>query len=813
MPMTSVWQDVRYGLRVLAKSPGFTAIAILTLALGIGATTTIFSVIDSVLLNPLPYKNADRLATPSIRLRGGGEIPRFPVAAFLDFREQNHTFDDMIGLAYLSVRYASREGTQQVQGGWVTPDAFGVLGSRPLLGRPLTSEDGKPGSPPVFVMSYQLWIKQFNKDPKALGTILDLNGTPRTLIAVMPPRFHFGGCEIWIPLSLNRDTFIPGFGIVPNELWMLGHLKRGVRAQTAESDLQVIAKQREREYPAFFRPQYTMSVNTLQNYSVGRFKPTLFALMGAVGMLLMIACSNVANLLLAQATVREKEIAIRASLGASRSRLVRQLLVESFIMATASCIAGCVFAFWELKGVAAVIPAGVVPSEVDIALHPATLIFAMGVAVVTALLCGVTPAIHAARRDLRIGLAGAGEGTTEAVRHGKLRSGLVIAEVAVSIVLLIGSGLMVRSLLALERINLGFDPGNVLYVNLALPEGRYDTAGQIETIFRKIVDRINAIPGVTAAAVASSLPPYSWGGTDVRVEGRPQDEPSGITFTMCSEDYFETLRRHLLRGRLLRQRDIDSARHVAVINETLARAYFRDENPLGRGIKLSTFEMYFSDWPRDAYLEIVGVVADANNSGLEDPPRPEAYLPHTLTGGGNRMIVMRTAGDSGGTLKAVRQEISALDRDIAISETGTIESYLKLRYFAEPQFILMVLGAFATIGLVLVIMGVFSVMAYSVSLRNHEFGIRMALGAQQQEVLRMVLKSGLVLITEGALTGIIISLALTRLIASQIWGVSATDPWTFSAVVLVIFVAGLAACVLPALRATEVNPLIALRSE
>jgi predicted permease len=535
--------------------------------------------------------------------------------------------------------------------------------------------------------------------------------------------------------------------------------------------------------------------------------------MGAVGMLLMIACSNVASLLLAQATVREKEIAIRASLGASRSRLVRQLLVESFILATASCIAGYVFAFWGLKGVAAVIPAGMVRSEVDIALHPATLIFAMGVAVVTALLCGVTPAIHAARRDLRIGLAGAGEGTTEAVRHGKLRSGLVIAEVAVSIVLLIGSGLMVRSLLALERINLGFDPGNVLYVNLALPEGRYDTAGQIETIFRKIVDRINAIPGVTAAAVASSLPPYSWGGTDVRVQGRPQDEPSGITFTMCSEDYFETLRRHLLSGRLLRQRDIDSARHVAVINETLARAYFRDENPLGRGIKLSTFEMYFSDWPRDAYLEIVGVVADANNSGLEDPPRPEAYLPHTLTGGGNRMIVMRTAGDSGGTLKAVRQEISALDRDIAISETGTIESYLKLWYFAEPQFILMVLGAFATIGLVLVIMGVFSVMAYFVSLRNHEFGIRMALGAQQQEVLRMVLKSGLVLITEGALTGIIISLALTRLIASQIWGVSATDPWTFSAVVLVIFAAGLAACVLPALRATGVNPLIALRSQ
>jgi putative ABC transport system permease protein len=811
--MTSVWQDVRFGLRMLAKNPGFAAVAILTLALGIAATTTIFSVIDSVLLNPFPYKNAHRLATASIRLPGGAEIPRFPVAAFLDFKEQNHTFDDMIGLAYLGVRFWGREGTQSVQGGWVTSDAFGVLGSRPVLGRPLTSEDGKPGSPPVFVMSYQLWVKEFNKDPKALGITLDLNGTPRTLIAVMPPRFHFGGCEIWIPLSLNRDTFIPGFGIVPNELWTLGHLKRGVSAQTAESDLQVIAMQREREYPAFFRPQYKMRVNTLQDYSVGRFKPALFPLMGAVGMLLMIACSNVANLLLARATVREREIAIRASLGASRGRLVRQLLVESFILATASCIAGYVLAFWGLKGVAAVIPVGIVPSEVDIGLHPATLIFAMGVAVATALLCSVTPAIHAARRDLRIGLARAGKGTTKAVRHGKLRSAQVIAEVAVSIVLLIGSGLMVRSLLALERINLGFDPNKVLYMDLALPEGRYDTADQIKTIFRKILDRINAIPGVTAAAVTSSVPPYSWGGTDVRVQGKTQDELSGITFIMCSEGYFETLGRHLLRGRLLTQRDIDSARRVAVINEALARAYFQDGNPVGRGIKLSTFEMYFPDWPRDAYLEIVGVVADANNSGLEDPPRPEAYMPHTLTGGGNRMIVMRTAGNSGGVQASVRRNIGALDTDIAISEVGTVESYLKQWYFAKPQFILMVLGAFATIGLVLVIMGVFSMMAYTVSLRTHEIGIRMALGAQERDVLRMVLKNGLGLLTGGAIAGVIVSLALTHLMASQIWGVSATDPWTFATVVLVILVAGLAACFLPARRATRVNPLIALHSE
>jgi putative ABC transport system permease protein len=441
------------------------------------------------------------------------------------------------------------------------------------------------------------------------------------------------------------------------------------------------------------------------------------------------------------------------------------------------------------------------------------LIFAMGLAAVTALLCGVAPAIHAAHRDLRIGLAGAGKGTTEAMRHGRLRSGLVVAEVAVSIVLLIGAGLMVRSLFALERVNLGFNPSNVLYVDLAFPEGRYDTADQIKTIFRKILDRIDAIPGVTAAAVSSSLPPYSWGRTDVRVQGKVQDEPSGITFVMCSEGYFETLGRHLLRGRLLTQRDVDSARHVLVINEALARAYFRDENPVGHAIRLTSFEMYFPDWPHGAYFEIVGVVADANNSGLQDPPRPEAYLPHTLTGGGNRMIVLRTAGNSGGTLTAVRQEISALDPDIAIADADTLERYLKQWYFAEPQFILMVLGAFAGVGLTLVIMGVFSVMAYTVSLRKHEIGIRMALGAQERDVLRMVLKSGLILITGGAFAGVIMSLALTRLMASQIWGVSATDPWTFTAVIVVILVAGLAACLLPARRAAQVNPLAALRSE
>jgi putative ABC transport system permease protein len=415
------------------------------------------------------------------------------------------------------------------------------------------------------------------------------------------------------------------------------------------------------------------------------------------------------------------------------------------------------------------------------------------------------PAIHAVRRDLRFGLAGTGKGPNEDARHGRLRSG-------VSIVLLVGTGLMVRSLLALERINLGFNPANVLYVDLALPEGRYESANQIKPIFRKILDRVEAIPGVTAAAEASSLPPYSWGHTEVEVQGKAHSEPWGITFNLCSEGYFQTLGRRLLKGRLLTQRDVDSGRHALLINEALARAYFRNENPVGHEIRLTSFEMYYPDWPRNAYFEIIGIVADTNNSGLQAPPRPEAYLPHTLTAAGNRMIVMRTAGNSAGTLTAVRQAITAVDADIAISEAGSVENYLKQWYFAEPQFMLFVLGAFGAIGFVLVIMGVFSVMAYTVSLRTHGIGIRMALGAVQRNVL-LVLKRGLVLVTARALAGVIMSLALTRLMASQIRGVSATDPWTFSVVVLVLFVAGLAACLLPARRATQVNPLIALRSE
>jgi putative ABC transport system permease protein len=811
--MTSLGQDLRYGLRVLRKNPGSTVIAILTLALGIGATTTICSVVDSVLLNPLPYNNADRLATPSVLLPNQIGIPRFPVPVFLDFKEQNHTFEDMIGLAYTGVHYRGTAATEQFFGGWVTPNTFEFLGVEPLLGRRITPEDGKPGSQPVFVMSFRLWSKLFNRDAKILGTTLNLNGTPRTLVAIMPPRFRFGDCEVWMPLELSRSTFITGFGVQPNEVWTVGRLKQGVGLEAASADLGVVVKGLERTYPAWFRTNYRLVVNSLTSESVGRFKVTLFAMMAAVSMLLLIACSNVANLLLARATVREKEIVIRASMGATQGRLVRQLLVESCLLAAASCIAGCLFAFLGLKGVVAAIPPDLIPSEVVIALRPATLLFAIGVSVVTSLFCGLAPALHGVRRNFHTDLTGGGKGATGDFRRGKLRSGLVIAEVALSIMLLVATGLVLRTLHFLEQVDIGFDPVNVVYAQLSFPEGRYDTAYQKKAFFLEVLDRVAAIPGVIASTEATSFPPYSFGWTEVAVPGKTHSEPWGTTFDMCSEGYFQTLGRHLLRGRLLSRSDVLSARHVTVINQTLARAYFVNENPIGQTIKFSSFEDYAADWPRDAYFEIIGVTADAKNNGLRDAPKPEVYFPYTITGTGSRGIMVRSAGKPELTLASLRREITAMDPDVAVSDTGSIETFLRRWYYAGPQFTLIILTTFAAIGFILVLIGIFSVMAYTVSLRTQEIGIRMALGAQQIDVLCMVLNKGLTLVLTGTIAGLAASLAMTRFMASQIFGVSAMDPWTFSAVAALILAVGLAACLFPARKATQVDPLVSLHYE
>ena len=806
-------QDVRYGLRTLRKSPGVTAVAVLTLALGIGSTTAIFSVIDGALLNPYPYKSAERLATPKVFAADQFRAWRFPAAAFVDFKEHNHTFDDMFGLVYHQFHLTRSHGADEFPGGWVTPGTFESLGIRPLLGRTLIADDAKPGAPPVFVISYNLWTKLFGRDTNILGTTYTLDATRTTLVGIMPPRFQIGAVDLWLPLDITRNTFVPGAGLVSNEIWTVGHLKAAVSAQTAAADLQVIASPFQSIDPIYFPSQFKIVVDTFNGQAVGRdFQFGLFALMAAVTMLLLIACSNVANLLLARATTREKEFGIRSALGASRFRLIRQLLVESFSLALVSCALGCLFAYFGLKAMIAFIPGDTIPPEAVITLSPTALLFSLGATIFTAAICGLAPALHALRADSQIALTTTGKGAVGGFRHGNLRSALVIAEVSLSIVLLVGSGLILRSLFALHNVSLSFNPSQVVYADISWPEGRYDSTQHKHFLLRKVLNHISQFPGVLAVSESSFFPPYTYGWTTVAITGKPRPQNRNTASIFCSEGYFHTLNLPVLRGSLFSQNDIDSARHVVVVNQSFARDRFGQEDPIGHQVRFSDYETW-PDWPHDLYFEIIGVVGDAKNSGLQDPPRPEVYLPASLTGSAGGGIMVRSVGNPTAVLKQIRAEILAIDPDVAIGEAGTIADRLQQYYFAQPRFLFITLCTFATISLLLVAVGVFSVISYTVVMRTHEIGIRMALGAHAPQILSLVLNKGMRLILCGILIGLSASYFLTRFLASQIWGVSTTDPLTFAAIACITFFVGILACFIPARRASRVDPMVALRYE
>ncbi|MGB7730389.1 MAG: ABC transporter permease [Candidatus Acidiferrum sp.] len=809
----SVLCDCRYGLRQLRKSPGFTTVAILTLALGIGATTAIYSIIDGVLLHPYPYKNAERLATPTVFSGDQFRAWRFPAAAFVDFKEYNHTFDDMFGLVYQDVHLTLGHSVENLSGGLVTPGTFESLAISPLLGRPLTAEDAKPGAPPVFLISHRLWTKLFHRDPRILGMAYTLNSTRMTIVGIMPRRFQIGGCDLWLPLNITRDTFVPGAGLVSNEIWTVGHLKPGVSPETAAADLQRIAEPFQKNDPIYFPPHFKVVVNTFISQAVGRdFKLGLYALMAGVSMLLLIACSNVANLLLARATTREKEFGIRSALGASRLRLIRQLLVESLLLAMASCVLGCVFAYLGLKAMVAFIPADTVPPEALIILSRDALLFSLVATILTALICGLAPALHSVRSDLQLALTTTGKGLNVDFRHGRLRSALVAAEVALSIILSICSGLVMRSLFALQNVNLGFNPSKVVYADISWPEGAYDRAQAKNVLLRKVLDHLIQLPGIQAATEASNFPPYTFGWTTVVITGKTSPQNRNTASVFCSEGYFQTLGLSPLRGALFSQNDIESARHVVIVNQSFVRDHFGEENPVGSQVRFSDYETW-PDWPHEPYFEIIGVVADAKNSGLQDAPRPEIYLPATLTGAVPRGIMVSTSGNTGDILQQISAEVSAADPNIAIGESGTIATRLEHYYYARPQFLLLTFSTFAAIALLLVAVGIFSVISYTVALQTHEIGIRMALGAQPTQVLTLILRKGMRPILAGTASGLLASYFFTRLLTSEIWGVSPTDPSTFGAIVALALVVGVLACLLPARRAARVDPIVALRYE
>ena len=812
-------RDFQYALRSLAKDRRFALITVFALALGISATTVMFSVIYNVVFDPFPYRDFQRSVVFEVRdltgANGDDRRDHYTIPEFLAIREQNHVFEDIVGNFQLDVLYTDGKGTRRFPGGYVTTNGFDFLAVPPFLGRVFSPDDGKPGAPLVFVMNYRLWQTEFHGDPKILGTTFFLNGKPRRLVGIMPRRFNGYDAGVWLPLSLRPGADGTSFPVKdPTVIWALARLKKGVSLQAAAADLDAIMHRLAQANPGELYPQrFSVVTRTLLDFVVGDFKNTLYALLAAVFMLLLIACTNVMNLLLARATAREREIALRASLGAGRGRLIRQLLVESFVLASAACLTSCLFAYFGLKGLMAIIPRGPIPEETVIGLNPAVLLFALAVAVLATLICGLAPALHAVRGNLQLRVIGSGKGVGGGFRHGKLRAGLVIAEVALSIVLLTASGLLMRNFFALTHIDLGFSPARMLYAQVApAADDRYDTTAKKKLFFEQVLRRVEALPGVITATVSVGLPPLGGAGSEITVLERPHSQHWESMVDLCSEDYFQTLSLRLLRGSVLSETDIDSARHVAVINQAFARTYFGSENPLGQKIKFNVFDE-LPDTPRDAYFEIIGVVTDFRNRGLLESPSPEAFLPYTITGFGHRVILANTAVDPSSLLPSVQREIWMVDSNAAITRSGSIQDLLAEEAYTRPQFGLITISAFAGLGLVLVLIGIFSVMAYAVALQTHELGVRMALGAQQGNVLRMVLWKGLRLISVGTFIGVVASLGMTRFLASQIRGVSVTDPWTFCAVVILFLAVGLLASLLPARRAAGIDPLVALRYE
>ena len=803
-----VWHDLRYSLRTLWKAGGFAAVSIATLALGIGAATAIFSVIDNVLLAPFPYQGAARMVFP--RIHAAQQAPDegrqgYTANEVLEFAENNHVLDGLTAAKEDLVLYRHGEGTEQLYGAHVTPGTFEFFGLPALHGRVAQPEDYAPDAPPVFVLRYKTWKERFNGDLSVLNKTFVLNGAARTLIGIMPPRFGWYDADVYIPERLARAAGAAGFP----DWFLLGRLRPGVSRLRAEADLTVIANRLAKINPQAYPAHFTVQLRKLGDTVTGRFEETLYTVLAAVGLLLLIACSNVANLLLARATTREKEFALRTALGARRARLVRLLMVESLVLAIAGAALGIFIAWGGLKLLVAAMPQDLIPAETVIALNAPVLLFTLGVAALTPLIFGLLPALQSSRRDLTDPLRDSAKGVGGGFQGRWLRDAVVVGEVALSLTLLIGAGLLMRSFVALRKANLGLRADHVFETAVVLPAERYKTPPQVTGFFRPLLARLGALPGVVDAAESSTVPPYSFETSKLEIAGKTHQDDWQTLLQNVSQQYFRTLRIELKRGRTFSEQEVNDARKVAVVNQTFVLRYLPGETPLGRRIRLASVES--ADPRHDSWFEIIGVVGDVTNNGLQAPAEPEVWVPYTTLGSEGRVLLVRTAQDPSTMMEVVRKEVWAADSEVGLAYPSTLDDRLSKILYAGPRFGLVLMTIFGCIGLILVTVGVYSVLAYSTAQKTHEIGIRMALGAEDTEVLRMVVRTGLRLVIAGMAIGIAISVMLGRLIGAQLEGVTAYDPATLGGTTLLLTMTAALACWIPARRAARVDPMIALR--
>jgi putative ABC transport system permease protein len=808
--------DLQYAFRGLRKNPRFTLAAILALALGIGASTAMFSVIYNALVAPFPYKDQGRLITLRVRdldQRGGEGDFRGLVSypELRDYQEQNHVFDGVIGNCEIDVVYDSGDNNSYFAANYVTPGTFELYGVAPLLGRGLEPADYEPGAPPVFVLRYSTWTSQFGADPSVVGKTFSLNGVRRTLVGVMPPRFAWGGANLWMPrdpgtINVMRGTYPAYWGFV-------AHLRPGVSIQEAEADLNIIGARIAPNYREDYPTHFHVSVDSFVHAVVGEgFRRTLFVLFASVGLLLLIGCANVASLLLARATTRGREFAVRAALGASRARLVRQLLLESLLLALGGAVVGVLFAWAGILGLSSAMPPFTIPSETVIEMNGWVLLFGVSLSIATVVIFGLFPALQASRVDVQDALRGAGKGLGGTVGKSRLRNAVIILEVALSIILLFTAGLFMRSFVAIQNVPLGWRADHILAGRIPLPAQRYKTGLQLVSFFQPLIQNLEATPGIEAASPISATPPYGGLGTNIEIPGMTHGGKWESLLQFAGEDYFSVVRHPLLSGRMFTKAEVNSAKKVVVINQTFHRRFLGAGNPLGRTVILSVMKD-IPDAVQDPSFQVIGVAADAMNAGLERPPEPEAWIPYSVSGSGMRRLLVRTTADPGSMDVTVRKAVWAVDPGVAFAEGQPLADLLNTFSYAQPRLGFFLVATFAGIGLLLVTLGVYSVIAYTTSRRIHEIGIRIALGAAPGDVLRMVLRNGLALVVPGVALGIIVSFGLSRAIVSQLWGVSPYDPLAAVSVVVLLLAIGLLACWIPARRATRVSPVTALHYE
>lgn len=806
--IADLWQDLRFGARMLAKQPGFTLIAIITLALGIGANTAIFSVVNAVLLRPLPFQEPERLVV--IRETKLPQFPEFAVATgnFMEWVKQTTRFEHLVGMRPTSLNLADSGNPELLKGTSVTSGFCAMLGVQPQLGRDFLLAEAQPGRNQVVLLSHQLWQRRFGGNPEIVNQTIPLDGQSYTVIGVMPPGFQFVDreSEVWTLIALTAQDAQNHSGHSLSRV--IGSLKPGVSLEQGRAELSAIEERLAAQFPEV--KGWNAQVWPMLDYTIRSLKPALLVLLVAVAFVLLIACVNVANLLLARAMVRQKEIAVRTALGAGRARIVRQLLTESVLLALAGGLLGALLAQGGTSALLRLAPANL-PRLSDASVDGYALFFTAALTLLTSLIFGLLPAWQASRPNLNDVIKDAGRGSTEGGQRQLVRNTLVVLEVASALVLLVGAGLLIKSFWQLQKVDPGFQTDNALTLKVSLPKRKYPQAPQQVAFFRQLLEKVRALPGVQWAG-ATSLVPISPDDfvLSFEAEDQPPTPPGVISqsanYASVSADYFKAMGIPLLRGRLINERDTADAPHVAVINETLSQKIFPGQNPIGKRIT-------FNDRAKNPdWYEIVGVVGDVKHYGLDQATTMQIYEPFTQQTFASMSLVVSTANDPTALTTAIRNEVLSLDKEQPVANVVTLNELLASSV-AQRQFSLLLLGVFAMIALLLAAVGIYGVLSYAVTQRTNEIGIRMALGAGERAILQLVVGQGLRLTLLGVTTGLVAAYALTRLMSTLLFEVSATDPLTFAVIaVLLVFIA-LLACWIPARRATKVDPLVALHSK